>query len=194
MPQIYKSRLFVKQTIGFGGKSIVTESGPLQLGTHYDSRKLVFAAGNFTILDFFDTNAFDVDPRQGFLGLGFMTYGAYDFASDARGYSYGGIAEFHWDDWAVRVGRITPPKQPNQLPVDFRLLKYYGDQAEVEHKHSIHGQEGMVRVLAFRNHENMGRFSDAIAALKPTFKERNHLHHLRPGSNNATAPRSLLGP
>ena len=147
-------------------KAIVEESGPLQLGTHYDSRRLVFVAGNFSILDFFDTNAFDIDPRQGFLSLGFLTYAAYDFASDARGYSYGGVGEFYWDDWAVRYGRITPPKDPNQLPVDFRLFKYYGDQVEVEHKHKIHGQEGMVRVLAYRNRENMGRFSDAIAAFE----------------------------
>jgi len=189
VPQIYKSRLFLKQTIGLGGKSEVEESGPLQLGTHYDSRRLVFVAGNFTILDFFDTNAFDVDPRQGFLGLGFMTYGAYDFASDARGYSYGGIGEFHWDDWAVRYGRITPPKQPNQLPVDFRLLKYYGDQIEVEHKHTIHEQEGMVRLLAYRNRENMARFSDAIAAFEANPQENaTTCTGFNYGSQNASAP------
>jgi high affinity Mn2+ porin len=189
VPQIYKSRLFLKQIIGLGGKSEVEESGPLQLGTHYDSRRLVFVAGNFTILDFFDTNAFDVDPRQGFLGLGFMTYGAYDFASDARGYSYGGIGEFHWDDWAVRYGRITPPKQPNQLPVDFRLLKYYGDQMEVEHKHTIHEQEGMVRLLAYRNRENMGRFSDAIAAFEANPQENaTTCTGFNYGSHNAGAP------
>src|SRR6202034_4134874 len=97
-PGVYRSRLFLKQTIGLGGKSEVEDSGPMQLGTHYYSRRFVFAVGNFSVLDFFDTNAFDIDPRQGFLSLGFMTYAAYDFASDARGYSYGGIAEFHWDD------------------------------------------------------------------------------------------------
>ena len=37
---------------------------------------------------------------------------------------------------------------------------------EVEHKHKIRGQEGMVRLLAFSNRENMGRFSDAIAAFE----------------------------
>jgi high affinity Mn2+ porin len=189
VPQVYRSRLFLKQTIGLGGKSIVEESGPLQLGTHYDSRRLVFVAGNFTILDFFDTNAFDVDPRQGFLSLGFMTYAAYDFASDARGYSYGGIGEFHWDDWAVRYGRITPPKDPNQLPVDFRLLKYYGDQVEVEHKHKIGEQEGMVRVLAYRNRENMGRFSDAIAAFEADpSKNATTCTTFNYGSSNLTAP------
>jgi high affinity Mn2+ porin len=189
VPQVYKSRLFLKQTIGLGGKSDVEESGPLQLGAHYDSRRLVFVAGNFSVLDFFDTNAFDVDPRQGFLSLGFLTYAAYDFASDARGYSYGGIGEFHWDDWAVRYGRITPPKQPNQLPVDFRLFKYYGDQTEIEHKHSIHGQEGMVRVLAYRNREDMGRFSDAIAAFEADpAKNATTCTTFNYGSNNSTAP------
>ena len=188
-PQIYHSRIFVKQTAGLGGKSLVEESGPLQLGTHYDSRRLVFVAGNFSILDFFDTNAFDVDPRLGFLSLGFLTYGAYDFASDARGYSYGGVAELFWDDWAVRVGRITPPKDPNQLPVDFRLFKYYGDQIELEHKHKIRGQEGMVRVLAYRNRENMGRFSDAIAAFEADpNKNATTCTGFNYGSHNAGAP------
>jgi high affinity Mn2+ porin len=188
-PQIYRSRLLIKQTVGLGGENTVEESGPLQLGTHYDSRRLVFVAGNFSILDFFDTNAFDVDPRQGFLSLGFLTYAAYDFASDARGYSYGGIGEFYWDDWAVRVGRITPPKQPNQLPVDFRLLKYYGDQMEAEHKHKIRGQEGMVRLLAYRNRENMGRFSDAIAAFEANPEENaTTCTGFNYGSDNAGAP------
>src|SRR5271165_4091534 len=188
-PGIYRSRLFLKQTVGLGGKSLVEDSGPLQLGTHYDSRRLVFIAGNFSSLDFFDTNAFDVDPRQGFLSLGFLTYAAYDFASDARGYSWGGIGEFYWDDWGVRVGRITPPKQPNQLPVDFRLFKYYGDQMEVEHKQTIHGQEGMVRVLGYRNHENMGRFADAIAAFQADpQKNATTCPGFNYGSNNANAP------
>jgi high affinity Mn2+ porin len=189
VPQIYKSRLFLKQTIGLGGKNIAEDSGPLQLGTHYDSRRLVFTVGNFSILDFFDVNAFDVDPRQGFLSLGFLTYAAYDFASDARGYSYGGVGEFYWDDWAVRYGRITPPKDPNQLPVDFRLFKYYGDQMEVEHKHTIRGQEGMVRLLGFRNRENMGRFSDAITAFEENPQENaTTCTTFNYGSNNSTAP------
>jgi high affinity Mn2+ porin len=188
-PQVYRSRLFLKQTIGLGGKSIVEESGPLQLGTHYDSRRVDFVVGNFSVLDFFDTNAFDVDPRLGFLSLGFLTYAAYDFASDARGYSYGAIGEFYWDDWGFRAGRITPPKDPNQLPVDFRLFKYYGDQMEVQHKHTIRGQEGMVRVLAFRNRENMGRFSDAIAAFQADPAENaTTCTTFNYGSHNSGAP------
>jgi high affinity Mn2+ porin len=188
-PSIYHSRAYVKQTFGFGGERVKKESGPMQLGTTYDSRRLVLVAGNFSILDFFDKNAFDIDPRQGFLGLGFMTYAAWDFASDARGYSYGGVAELDWDDWAVRVARITPPKNPNQLAIDFRLLKYYGDQMELEHRHRIHGQEGAVRVLAYRNHEDIGRFSDAIAVWEADpAKNATTCPGFNYGSDNANAP------
>jgi high affinity Mn2+ porin len=188
-PQIYRSRAYLKQTFGFGGERIVKESGQQQLGTTYDSRRLVLVAGNFTLLDFFDKNAFDLDPRDGFLGLAFMTYAAYDFASDARGYAWGGVAELYWDDWAVRYGRVTPPKDPNQLPVDFRLLKYYGDQVELEHHHKIHGQEGTVRALGYRNHEYIGRFSDAIAAFEMDHaKNATTCQGFNYGSANANAP------
>lgn len=188
-PEIYHSRAFVKQTFGFGGHRIVKVSGPLQLGTSYDSRRLVLVAGNFSVLDFFDKNAFDIDPRQGFFSLGFLTYAAYDFASDARGYSYGGVAEMYWDNWAVRFAHVTPPKNPNQLPVDFRLFKYYGDQVELEHKHQIRGRDGTIRVLAYRNHENIGRFSDAIAAFEADpRKNATTCVGFNYGSQNANAP------
>jgi hypothetical protein len=188
-PQVYRSRLFLRQTFGLGGHNVEKESGPMQLGTSYDSRRIVVVLGNFSILDFFDRNAFGVDPRQGFLNLGFMTYGAWDFAADARGYSYGGLVEVDWDSWAARFGRITPPKDPNQLPVDFRLAKYYGDQFELEHQHQIHGQDGALRILGFRNRENIGRFSEALAAFEADpQKNATTCPGFNYGSGNANAP------
>ncbi len=188
-PELYLSRAYLKQTLGFGGHRVVKESAQQQMGAAYDSRRLVLAAGKFSILDFFDKNAFDIDPRQGFFNLGFMTYAAYDFAADARGYSWGGVSELYWDDWAVRFGRITPPKDPNQLPIDFRLFKFYGDQIELEHKHQIGGQDGMIRVLGYHNRENIGRFSDAVAAFQAN-RQRNATTctGFNYGSNNPDAP------
>ena len=188
-PTLYVSRIYLKQTIGFGGHADAEDSGPQQLGKTYDSRRLVLAAGNFSILDFFDKNALDTDPRQGLFNLASLTYAAYDFASNARGYSWGGVAELYWDQWGVRFGRITPPRQPNQLPVDFRLAKYYGDQVEVQHKHQAHGQEGTVRVLGFRNRENIGRFADATAAfLRNPQENAAACTAFNYGSQNASAP------
>jgi high affinity Mn2+ porin len=187
-PTLYVSRIYLRQTVGFGGHSVVEDSGPSQLGKTYDSRRINFTVGNFSILDFFDKNAFDIDPRQGLFNLAFLTYGAYDFASNARGYSWGGVTEFYWDNWSARFGRITPPKEPNQLPIDFRLAKYYGDQLEVEHDHDVHGG-GKVRILGFRNRENIGRFSDAVAAFKANpLENATTCQGFNYGSNNATAP------
>ena len=163
-PQLYRARLFVRQTLGLGGDHVVKTSDPLQLGTVVDSRRLVLTLGNFTILDVFDRNSVTGDPRQTFFNMAFMTHASYDFTSDARGYSWGGTAELYWDQWALRYGRITPPKDPNTLPVDFRIWKYYGDQLELEHDHVLLGRPGAVRLLGYRNHVSTGRFDEAVAA------------------------------
>jgi high affinity Mn2+ porin len=188
-PSLYRSRAYLRQIVELGGAPEVKDSGPTQLGTSYNSRRLVFVLGNFSILDFFDKNAFDIDPRQGLYNLAFLTYAAYDFASDARGYSWGGVSELYWDKWAVRYGRITPPRNPNQLPVDWRLFKYFGDQVELEHHHAIRGREGVVRVLGYRNRENIGRFTDAVAVFEADpQKNAASCTAFNYGSTNATAP------
>ena len=102
----------------------------------------------------------------------------------------GGTAELYWDDWALRLGRITPPNSPNQLPVDFRIWKYYGDQIELEHDHQLGGRHGAIRVLGYRNHVFTGSFDDAIAALAadPAKNAASCGTLSYYGSSNATAP------
>ncbi|MHB8417649.1 MAG: carbohydrate porin [Myxococcales bacterium] len=190
-PQLYRSRAFVKQTIELGGERVAVDSNPMQLATAYRSRRLFFVLGSFSVLDFFDKIPFDIDPRQGFFGLAYLTYPAYDFASDARGYSWGGVVELDWDAWALRFGRVTPPAEPNQLPIDFRLWEYYGDQIELEHDHRILGREGKVRLLGYHTHAIMGRFNDAVAAFEANPQENAAAcptGAFNYGSTNATAP------
>ena len=188
-PQVYRSRLYLSQTLGLGGGSVDKASSPMQLGATVDRRRLVFTAGNFSILDFFDKNSFTSDTRQQFLGLGFMTHAGWDFASDARGYSWGVLAELYFDDWALRLGRISPPRNPNQLPIGLRLDRYYGDQLELEHDHRLFGQDGAVKLIGYRNREVMGRFDEAIAALQADpANNAAACTAFNYGSQNATAP------
>jgi high affinity Mn2+ porin len=164
IPTFYTSRLYLQQTFNLGGAFIRRTSNPYSLGgTKQSRRRLVLRFGNFSIIDMFDTNSYSGDLRRSFFNMAFMTYAAYDFAADARGYTWGVVGEFYWDDWAVRFGHIVPPVDPNQLPLDFRWWKFYGDQVELEHAHSIRGHDGVVRLLGYLNHENMGRFDDAVA-------------------------------
>src|SRR5262249_51191564 len=95
-PAAYRSRLFVRQTFGFGGESIELPSGQMQLGEQVDSRRLVISLGNFGGLDVFDKNNVVGDLRKSFFDEAFMTYPAWDFPADARGYTVGSAAEFYW--------------------------------------------------------------------------------------------------
>lgn len=160
--KVYRARLFLRQTWGEGGEQEAIESGANQLAGMVDKRRWVLTAGNLSVLDVFDANAYSHDPRTQFLNWSVMTHGAFDYAGDARGYSWGIAAERYWDDWVVRAGRFIEPKEPNQQPLDERFFRRYGDQVEVEHAHDWHGQPGKWRVLAFRNRTQMSRYQDAL--------------------------------
>lgn len=161
----------------------------MQLDTTVDSRRVTFRVGNFSVLDFFDQNTFASNLRRQFNNMAFMTYAAYDFAADARGYTDGLVAEYYHDDWAVRFAHIIAPRAPNQLPLNWAAFKYYGQQIELEHKHALFQQPGVVRLLAYRNREKMGRWNDALAALQAdTNQNATTCLGFNYGSDNDTAP------
>jgi hypothetical protein len=165
-PSPYLSRGYIRQTFGFGGGHDDVDSNPMQLGHQQDRRRLVVTFGNYSVIDFFDKNDVAGDLRRSFFNMAFLTYAAFDFAADARGYTWGAMAELFYEEWAVRAGRFIPPKAPNQLPLDFRPFDVYGDQVEIEHHHTLGGHPGAVHLLGYRNVEFMGRFDDAVARFR----------------------------
>lgn len=186
-PSLYVARAYLRQTFGLGGGPVARASDALQLGGREDRRRLVIVVGRFSVLDFLDRNAFTTDTRQQFLSMAFMTHAAWDFPADARGYTWGAVAELTWDDWAVRVVRASPPREPNGLALDLRLDRRHGDAVELEHDHVLLGRAGAVRLLAFRDRAVMGRFADAIAAWRAD-PARNAAACPGAASRNATAP------
>jgi high affinity Mn2+ porin len=158
----YRARLFARQTWGFGGGSEKMEPDANQLAGSVDRHRLVLTVGNLSVLDIFDDNAFCHDPRTQFLNWSLMTHGAYDYAADARGYSWGLTLEYLNDDWRLRAGRFIQPKEPNQLALDSRIFKHYGDQIEVERAYTLADRPGKFRFLVFRNVARMARYQDAL--------------------------------
>lgn len=69
----------------------------------------------------------------------------------------GYAAEWYQDNWAFRLGRMTGPKEPK---TDFQISKHYGDQVELERAHTLSGQPGKVRLLAWRNRAVLATFKD----------------------------------
>ncbi len=92
-----------------------------------------------------------------------ISYGAYDFAADSRGYTWGATIEYVDGDWSVRAGRFVQPRESNGLALDPKIFRRYGDQVEFEHRH----KGGAIRLLAFRNVANMGAYTDALALGPP---------------------------
>ena len=123
----------------------------------------MLTAGKLSTLDLFDENGYSHDPRTQFLNWSLMTYGAYDYAADARGYSWGFALEYFDGPWALRAGRFMMPKQTNGLALNPRIFASFGDQVELEHAHHLAGRPGKLRLLAYRNQADMGGYRDALA-------------------------------
>ena len=165
-PKPYVQRLFVRQTWNQGGGQEKVASDFNQMAGWVDKNRVVLTAGNFSTLDVFDDNAYAKDPRTQFMNWGNWTYAAFDYAADARGFGIGAAVELYRGDWAFRAARMTGPKVPNGLQVDFALAQHYGDQVEIEHAHTLGDQPGKVRVLAWRNRAVLASYSDATAYLQ----------------------------
>ncbi len=163
----YTARAFIRQTIGLGGGREHIEGGPNQLAGNVDKRRLTVTYGWVSTLDYFDSNRYSHDPRTQFLNWSIMAAGAYDFAANARGYTYGLIGEYFDDGWTVRLARLAMPKEPNGQQLDYQLTQQYGDQIEIEREHKILGQEGAIRGLLFQNRGIMATFNDAINQATP---------------------------
>ena len=57
------ARLFIRQTIGFGGEQEDVSDDQLQLAGKRDISRLTFTLGRFSAADIFDNNAYANDPR-----------------------------------------------------------------------------------------------------------------------------------
>jgi len=161
--RIYSARAFLRQTIGLGGSDAPVEAGANQFGGQVSSNRLVVTVGQMALIDVFDNNAFAHDPRTQFFNWALMAGGASDYAADARGYTVGLAVEYYRDDWVMRFGHFAQPKQSNGLALDYRLWAHFGENLEVEHRHTLWGRGGSVRLTPFLNYARMGSFSDALA-------------------------------
>ena len=180
-PKPYLQRLFLRQTWNQGGGQEKVDGDFNQMAGFVDKNRFVLTAGNFSTLDVFDDNAYAKDPRTQFMNWGNWTYAAYDYAADARGFGVGLAGELYRGDWVFRFARMTGPKEPNGLQIDFALAKHYGDQIEIEHAHTWGDQPGKVRVLAWRNRAVLASYSEATAYLQTHPEVKQSFFDVRKG-------------
>jgi hypothetical protein len=159
--KFYSARAFVRQTINQEGDKVLLENEANQITQTVSSNRVVVTAGQFSTLDIFDDSRYAKDPRIQFMNWGNMTYLAYDYAADARGYSWGLAGEWYLQNWVLRASRMLAPKNPNGRDLNWQIFNAYGDQVEIERQHNIADLPGKVSVLAYRNKMILARFQDA---------------------------------
>ena len=103
-PVPYLARVELHQTIGFSSKMVEADRGPFSLATEVPERRLELRVGKLGMPDFFDLNSVGTDSHLQFLNWTVDNNGAWDYAADTRGYTYGAIAEYDDKNWSARYG------------------------------------------------------------------------------------------
>ena len=160
-PYFRLQRWFLRQTIDLGGDDQKIDPDQNQLGGARAADRLVFTVGKFSVVDIFDTNKYAHDPRADFLNWSIIETGTYDYAADPWGYTYGAAAEWYQGDWTSRFGLFDLSVVPNSKILDGTLHQFQYD-AEIEHRHTLWGQPGAVRVTAFLTRGRMGSLEEAV--------------------------------
>ncbi|EGD58308.1 hypothetical protein Y88_0362 [Novosphingobium nitrogenifigens DSM 19370] len=162
-PYFKLPRLFLRQTIGLGGGKFAVDAAANQLRGMQDRNRLVITIGKFSVVDVFDTNSYAHDARSDFLNWSLVDAGAFDYAANAWGFTFGGALEWYQGAWTVRAGLFNLSKVPNQpsLETGFGQYQVLG---ELEHRHSLGGHPGAVRMGFWMTRGRLARLRDLIAA------------------------------
>ena len=160
-------RAFGRYTLGLGGAEETIEPGANQLAGTRPADNVTVTVGKFSAVDIFDTNSYAHDPRSDFLNWSLVDSGAYDYASNAWGYTYGAAVEWTQSWWTLRFGGFDLSNVPNQVNLD-PTFSQFELVTEAEERHQLFGHPGKVKVLFFNNRGRMANYNDAVRLAQET--------------------------
>ena len=166
-PYYRTPRLFVRQVFDLGGETAAVASGPNQLAGPQAADNVTLTAGKFSAVDIFDGNGYAHDPRADFMNWAVIDSGAYDYAADAWGYTYGAVVEWTRSWWTLRGGVLALSRVPNERQLD-RGFGQFELVAEFERRHAWRGHPGKLKLLAYDNRGRMGSYDDAVGLAQQT--------------------------
>jgi high affinity Mn2+ porin len=161
-PHYNTSRLFVRQTFGFGGEQEELASGPTQLASKVDVSRLTLQAGKFAVPDIFDGNAYAKDARKDFMNWSIWAPGAFDYSADKVGLTYGATAEFNQKQWALRSGYFLMQSVSNANSFDTKVFERGTYVLELETRYSLFSQPGKLRTIAWLNSAFSGSYRETL--------------------------------
>jgi high affinity Mn2+ porin len=172
-PYMRFQRYFVRQIIGLGGGGKVNdpdtgsfnetlESTQNQLAGKVDKDRLILTVGKFAVGDVFDDNVYAHDPTTGFLNFAFNTMGAFDYAADSWGYTYGAALEWKQNWWSARGGLFQLSKIPNGLQIEPELGRQFMGVVEFEARYDLLDQPGVIKFLAYGDDGYFNKMDEVV--------------------------------
>ncbi|MBO0938101.1 carbohydrate porin [Fibrella sp. HMF5335] len=165
-PGLYVARFYVEQVFALpGAKPENIDSEANKVKQQRPDSRVVITAGKFSIADIFDNNAYSHDPRTQFMNWSLMSYGAWDYPANTRGYTWGLAVEYVRPAYELRVAYNLMPKTANGNVLDWNIAQSGGLTMELESRYHLLKKPGTVRFLAFRNVTKAPTYTDAIQKL-----------------------------
>jgi high affinity Mn2+ porin len=163
-PTVYVGRIFFRQYINLGkAEDEEIDEDANQVKERVSSSRLSINFGKFGLADFFDNNSVSHDPRSDFMNWALMNNGAYDYAANTRGYTYGLVIEYIKPGWTIRFGTALEPVHSNGDTLDFNYFKTNSENLEWEKKFSLMAHPGIVRLLAYYNTSKAPNYDQVVA-------------------------------
>jgi high affinity Mn2+ porin len=167
-PRFSVSRLFLRQEFGLGGAREKVESDYGQLSGEKDISRLTFQIGRYSVHDLFDTNDYAQDARIDFLNWSIWAAGAFDYAADRIGLTYGATAEWNEANWAARVGYFLVGNQPNSNVYDMNLFTTGQYVAELELRYKVADRPGVAKFGGWVHNSFAGNYYQALNLVAAT--------------------------
>ncbi|HVN94481.1 MAG TPA: carbohydrate porin [Terracidiphilus sp.] len=160
----YLAQLMIREIIPLTVDREPADRDELDLATSIPTRRIEVRFGKMDLTDFFDLNTHGSDSNLQFLNWTVDDNGAWDVASNARGYTDAVIVEFDNHAHSARFAEALMPKTPFSQFLDADLARSHSENLELEArgKHVLH-RDGVVRVLGYLNHAPMGSYRVANA-------------------------------
>ena len=165
-PTIYLARLVVEQILPFKASDYSNQKTDSNLAPgYYPKHYFKVYGGRFCLADYFDANPYNHDPRSQFMNWSFMSAGAWDYAADTRGYTWGLGSEWRRKNWRAALAFALLSRQANGLDMDEDISRSLAIQTEVTHMHKVAKLPGQLQLTLFLNRAHMGSYREAIKAM-----------------------------
>ena len=156
----YIARAYVEYLGPLGGETTQVERDEDQLPGRIPAQAFLFKAGKLAVGDDFDQNRYANNSRTQFESWTLINNGAYDYASDTRGYTGGFVLGYLQPTWSLKFGLYRMSQRANEEALEWPLTRAHGDNLELDLMPWASGT--VLRLLIYRNVAAMGDYQQSI--------------------------------